>query len=144
MGLFLLLTVRLIPQRNLEYIESPGHAQARHLIFLFTPCSAWPPVIDRVKDHPLSPPAMLMTAGRHHQGKARPMMAGTPTFAVPPSFLGVSRTDRDADYVVAGIPMDIGTTNRSGTRDGPAAIRRASRMLTDGDASASTGSNRHA
>ena len=28
--------------------------------------------------------------------------------------------------------MDIGTTNRSGTRDGPAAIRRASRMLTDG------------
>jgi agmatinase len=29
--------------------------------------------------------------------------------------------------------MDIGTTNRSGTREGPAAIRRASRMLTDGD-----------
>jgi agmatinase len=45
----------------------------------------------------------------------------------------VSRTDHDADYVVAGIPMDIGTTNRSGTREGPAAIRRASRMLTDGD-----------
>jgi agmatinase len=60
-------------------------------------------------------------------------MAGTPTYAVPPSFLGVKRADRDADYVVAGIPMDIGTTNRSGTRDGPAAIRRASRMLTDGD-----------
>jgi agmatinase len=60
-------------------------------------------------------------------------MAGTPTYAVPASFLGVSRTDRDADYVIAGIPMDIGTTNRSGTRDGPAAIRRASRMLTDGD-----------
>ncbi|MDB5400106.1 MAG: agmatinase [Acetobacteraceae bacterium] len=60
-------------------------------------------------------------------------MAGTPTYAVPPSFLGVSRTDRDADYVIAGIPMDIGTTNRAGTRDGPAAIRRASRMLTDGD-----------
>ena len=60
-------------------------------------------------------------------------MAGTPTYAVPPSFLGVPRSDRDADYVIAGIPMDIGTTNRSGTRDGPAAIRRASRMLTDGD-----------
>jgi agmatinase len=60
-------------------------------------------------------------------------MAGTPTYAVPPSFLGVSRSDCDADYVIAGIPMDIGTTNRSGTRDGPAAIRRASRMLTDGD-----------
>jgi agmatinase len=60
-------------------------------------------------------------------------MAATPTYAVPPTFLGVTRTDRDADYVIAGIPMDIGTTNRSGTREGPAAIRRASRMLTDGD-----------
>ena len=49
------------------------------------------------------------------------------------AFLGVTRIDPDADYVVAGIPMDIGTTNRAGTRDGPAAIRRASRMLTDGD-----------
>ncbi len=60
-------------------------------------------------------------------------MAGIPTYAVPPSFLGVPRTDRDADYVIAGVAMDIGTTNRAGTRDGPAAIRRASRMLTDGD-----------
>ncbi len=60
-------------------------------------------------------------------------MASIPTYAVPPSFLGVSRSDRGADYAVAGIPMDIGTTNRSGTREGPAAIRRASRMLTDGD-----------
>jgi agmatinase len=60
-------------------------------------------------------------------------MAGTPTYAVPPSFLGVARADPEAQYVVAGIPMDIGTTNRSGTRDGPGAIRRASRMLTDGD-----------
>ena len=56
-----------------------------------------------------------------------------PTYAVPPSFLGVSRSDVEADYVVAGIPMDLGTTNRAGTREGPAAIRRASRMLTDGD-----------
>jgi agmatinase len=60
-------------------------------------------------------------------------MTGIPTYAVPPSFLGVSRADAGADYVIAGIPMDIGTTNRAGTRDGPAAIRRASRMLTDGD-----------
>jgi agmatinase len=59
-------------------------------------------------------------------------MAGTPTYAVPPGFLGITRTDPKADYAVAGIPMDIGTTNRAGTRDGPAAIRRASRMLTDG------------
>ena len=59
-------------------------------------------------------------------------MAGTPTYAVRPSFLGIDRTDSQADFVVAGVPMDIGTTNRAGTRDGPAAIRRASRMLTDG------------
>jgi len=60
-------------------------------------------------------------------------MVGTPTYAVAPSFLGVSRTDPEADFVVAGIAMDLGTTNRAGARDGPAAIRRASRMLTDGD-----------
>jgi agmatinase len=60
-------------------------------------------------------------------------MADTPTYAVRPSFLGIERRDREADYVVAGVPMDIGTTNRAGTREGPAAIRRASRMLTDGD-----------
>lgn len=60
-------------------------------------------------------------------------MAEVPTFAVPPSFLGVTRTGRDAEFVVAGVPLDIGTTNRAGTRDGPHAIRRASRMLTDGD-----------
>jgi agmatinase len=59
-------------------------------------------------------------------------MPDTPTYAVPPSFLGIGRNDRNADYVVVGVPMDIGTTNRSGTREGPAAIRRASRMLTDG------------
>ncbi len=60
-------------------------------------------------------------------------MAGTPTYAIPPSFLGIARDDPDAAYVVAGVPMDLGTTNRAGTREGPAAIRRASRMLTDGD-----------
>jgi agmatinase len=59
-------------------------------------------------------------------------MAGIPTFATPPGFLGVIRQDRGAAFTVAGIPLDIGTTNRAGTRDGPAAIRRASRMLVDG------------
>ena len=58
------------------------------------------------------------------------------------TFLGVTRTNRDAAYVVAGIPLDIGTTNRAGARDGPQAIRRASRMLTDGDAPDSSGSSR--
>ena len=55
-----------------------------------------------------------------------------PTFATPPTFLGTRRTDPDARFVVAGIPYDIGTTNRAGTRFGPAAIRTASRMLVDG------------
>ena len=59
-------------------------------------------------------------------------MANTPTFAVSAGFLGKGRADRDAALVVAGVPLDIGTTNRGGTRDGPAAIRRASRMLVDG------------
>lgn len=60
-------------------------------------------------------------------------MPDTPTFAMPPSFLGVGSSRHDATFVVAGIPLDIGTTNRSGAREGPQAIRRASRMLTDGD-----------
>lgn len=59
-------------------------------------------------------------------------MAGIPTFATSPSFLGVGRTDREARFVVAGIPLDIGTTNRSGARFGPQSIRHASRMLVDG------------
>ncbi len=59
-------------------------------------------------------------------------MAGPPTFATPASFLGVARHNRDARFTVAGIPLDIGTTNRAGTRDGAQAIRRASRMLVDG------------
>jgi agmatinase len=54
------------------------------------------------------------------------------TYAVAPTFLGVARRDRDAAICVAGIPFDIGTSNRSGTRFGPAAIRTASRMLVDG------------
>ena len=58
-------------------------------------------------------------------------MAGTPTFALPPTFLGTARRD-PAAFTVAGIPFDAGTTNRAGARDGPHAIRRASRMLVDG------------
>ena len=58
-------------------------------------------------------------------------MAGPPTFAVPCSFLGTARRT-PAALTVAGIPFDAGTTNRAGARDGPHAIRRASRMLVDG------------
>jgi agmatinase len=59
-------------------------------------------------------------------------MAGSPTFATPGGFLGITRADRDAEIVIAGVPLDIGTTNRSGARFGPQAIRHASRMLVDG------------
>jgi agmatinase len=59
-------------------------------------------------------------------------MAETPTYAIPPGFMGIARRDAESPYVIAGIPMDIGTTNRAGARDGPRAIRQASRMLVDG------------
>lgn len=60
-------------------------------------------------------------------------MAGIPTFATPSTFLGLLRLQADATIHIAGIPLDIGTTNRSGARFGPPAIRAASRMLVDGD-----------
>ena len=60
-------------------------------------------------------------------------MTGTPTFATSPSFMGLSRPAAEAKIHIAGIPLDIGTTNRSGARFGPHAIRHASRMLVDGD-----------
>ena len=60
-------------------------------------------------------------------------MSHTPTYALPATFLGVTRTDKHAAFCVAGAPFDIGTTNRSGARFGPHAIRHASRMLVDGD-----------
>src|ERR1051325_212029 len=60
-------------------------------------------------------------------------MTDTPTFAVRPSFLGIERGDTNAAISVAGIPYDLGTSNRPGARFGPNAIRQASRMLVDGD-----------
>jgi agmatinase len=60
-------------------------------------------------------------------------MTGVATFAVPPSFLGIARNDPAAPICVAGIPFDLGTTDRAGARFGPVAIRQASRMLIDGD-----------
>ncbi len=59
-------------------------------------------------------------------------MTTIPTFATPPGFMGLTRGRADARFHVAGIPLDIGTTNRSGARFGPHAIRHASRMLVDG------------
>ena len=60
-------------------------------------------------------------------------MTEVATFAVPPSFLGIARSDPGAPVCIAGIPFDIGATNRVGARFGPQAIRQASRMLVDGD-----------
>jgi agmatinase len=57
----------------------------------------------------------------------------TPTFAMPPTFLGTTLDPALARIWVAGVPLDIATTNRAGARDGPMAVRRASRMLVDGD-----------
>jgi agmatinase len=64
-------------------------------------------------------------------------MSSVPTFATRPTFLGVERTSTDSAICVAGIPFDLGTSNRPGARFGPAAIRQASRMLVDGDHPAS-------
>jgi agmatinase len=60
-------------------------------------------------------------------------MAITPTFSTLPTFLGITRHDPGSPTCVAGIPLDIGTTNRPGARFAPAAIRQASRMLVDGE-----------
>ncbi|MGE5516989.1 MAG: agmatinase [Bacteroidota bacterium] len=60
-------------------------------------------------------------------------MAVTPTFALPPSFLGTPNRDPKSPVVVAGVPFDLGTTNRPGARLAPNAIRAASRMLVDGE-----------
>lgn len=60
-------------------------------------------------------------------------MSAVATFSTSPTFLGISRADSEAPICVAGIPFDLGTTNRPGARFAPAAIRQASRMLVDGD-----------
>jgi agmatinase len=60
-------------------------------------------------------------------------MTGVATYAIPPTFLGIGRRDHAAPICVAGIPLDLGTTNRSGARFGPGAMRHASRMLVDGE-----------
>lgn len=59
-------------------------------------------------------------------------MSDRPTFSERPSFLGLPMGNAGARICVAGVPLDIGTTNRAGARFGPAAIRQASRMLVDG------------
>lgn len=56
-----------------------------------------------------------------------------PTFSLPPTFLGAcDASPEQAAFHIAGIPFDLGVTNRSGAREAPHAVRRASRMLADG------------
>src|SRR5439155_7905425 len=64
-------------------------------------------------------------------------MTPAPTFATRAPFLGLERAGTDAAICVAGIPFDLGTSNRPGARFGPAAIRQGGRMLVDGDHPAS-------
>lgn len=54
-----------------------------------------------------------------------------PRFGGPASFmrLPVADTAKGLDVAISGIPMDIGTSNRPGTRLGPRQIRDESRML---------------
>lgn len=54
----------------------------------------------------------------------RPM----PTFAARETFFTTAKLE-NAAISIAGVPLDIATTNRAGARDGPAAVRRASRMV---------------
>jgi agmatinase len=59
-------------------------------------------------------------------------MSGAPAFAALSTFLATRNVDCTAPFCIAGVPLDLGTTNRPGARFGPAAIRAASRMLIDG------------
>ena len=55
-----------------------------------------------------------------------------PTFARGLSFLDAPMGKRDADFAIAGAPMDWATSNRAGAREAPNTIRNASRLLYDG------------
>ena len=61
-------------------------------------------------------------------------MADQPTFSGLRTFLQLpDHRDEKPDVTIVGIPFDLGTTNRPGSRFGPAGIRDASLMLMDGD-----------
>ena len=57
------------------------------------------------------------------QSENRPL----PSFAARETFFATDKLE-GAEISIAGVPLDIATTNRAGARDGPAAVRRASRM----------------
>lgn len=72
------------------------------------------------------PPTSLPSGQAKRSGRRRDRPL--PTFAARETFFGTEKT-ADAEFAIAGIPFDLGTTNRAGARDGPAAVRRASRMV---------------
>lgn len=53
----------------------------------------------------------------------------TPRFAQPASFMRAPFATKDIDIALVGCPFDLGSTNRSGTRHGPAQIREMSRLI---------------
>lgn len=59
-----------------------------------------------------------------------------PPFAGIRTFLGIEHSRNgigDRHITIAGIPFDLGTSNRCGQRFGPSAVREASMMLIDND-----------
>lgn len=61
--------------------------------------------------------------------ETRPPQAGIPTFLRTP-FLEDVRRVGDYDVAFMGVPFDIGTTYRAGTRFGPEALRRISKLYS--------------
>jgi agmatinase len=55
-----------------------------------------------------------------------------PYLSPGPAFMATTTPLGQARVAIAGVPLDLGVTNRPGTRFGPSAIRMASRMLCDG------------
>ena len=53
----------------------------------------------------------------------------TPRFAQAASFMRAPFAATDIDIALVGCPFDLGSTNRSGTRHGPAQIREMSRLI---------------
>ena len=55
----------------------------------------------------------------------------TPRYAEIASFMRAARADPTAaiDIALAGVPLDLGATYRSGARQGPAGVREASRLI---------------
>jgi len=55
----------------------------------------------------------------------------TPRFSEVATFMRLPRSDAlaDVDIALAGVPFDLGSTNRAGARHGPAQIREYSRLI---------------